>query len=122
MTSTETSPTYNGSTGSSARFVPTCVVAKTIGWDSGPKEVAPITRITKSSQQSGKVLNSDTSYENTAANGESTTTINLNKGELGNNFDIFYFFHNDPTHYSIDDSRPYYTGAAQYVISDVKPQ
>jgi hypothetical protein len=97
-----------GGSGSGARFKPTFIIGLTIEHDPGPKEVTPITRITKSSNRGVDFVQ-----------GELTTVVELqdtNKRE----FDIFYFFHNDPVTYSIVTDL-FNNPDAHYVISEVDP-
>jgi hypothetical protein len=97
-----------GGSGSGARFKPTFIIGLTIEHDPAPKEVTPITRITKSSNRGVDFVQ-----------GELTTVVELqdtNKRE----FDIFYFFHNDPVTYSIVTDL-FNSPDAHYVISEVDP-
>jgi hypothetical protein len=97
-----------GGSGSGARFKPTFIIGSTIEHDPGPKEVTPITRITKSSNRGVDFVQ-----------GELTTVVELqdtNKRE----FDIFYYFHNDPVTYSIVTDL-FNSPDAHYVISEVDP-
>lgn len=106
--STSITPQYLGNTGNGASFDYTITVAKTVGYDAPPKEVTPITRITKSS-------NNGENY----VDGEYTTTVTM-ENTTKKNFDIFYFFHNDPTSYSLG-VEAFNNSNAQYVISEVNP-
>jgi hypothetical protein len=103
-------PTYKGSGGSGAVFaIKLLHLAGKIGYDRPPKKVVPITILTKPSNRG----------EAGPAEGISTTTVDLNSD--AGKYDIFYYFHNDPTHYSLDESLVYYRDRAQYVISSVQP-
>lgn len=106
--STSITPQYLGNTGNGASFDYTITVARTVGYDAPPKEVTPITRITKSS-------NGGENY----VDGEYTTTVTM-ENTTKKNFDIFYFFHNDPTSYSLGVDA-FNNNNAQYVISEVNP-
>jgi len=86
---------------------PSFVVREKIGYDPAPKQVVPITRLTKSSNDGEKI-----------AEGNITTTVNFSDTNK-RDFDIFYFFHNDPTHYSMDKFLPFDAGFAQYAIVEV---
>jgi hypothetical protein len=100
-------PRSQGS-GSGAVFGnPQFVIRQRIGYDPAPKEVVPITRLTKPSNLGEKI-----------AEGVVTTNVvfsDTNKKD----FDIFYFFHNDPTHFSVDKFLPFDGGFAQYAIVEV---
>jgi hypothetical protein len=102
-------PTVSEGGGSGAEFDLSFSTVAKICMDKCPKEVVPITRLTKPSN------NGDDSVD-----GISTTSVDIS-GSSAKKFDIFYFFHNDPTHYSLDATHPYYRDIAQYVISEVKP-
>lgn len=102
-------PAYLGSTGQGARFDEIKLkVVKVYAYDPPPKEVVPITRLTKKSDPKN------------AAEGNNVVNVDL-KNESGKSkgYDIFYFFHNDPSHYSIDYTNPFNGGWAQYVICEV---
>lgn len=102
-------PTYKGVAGNGVSFTePKLKVVNILGHDKGPKEVVPITRLTKKSDPQS------------AAQGINTTTVDLgNESNSSKSYDIFYFFHNDPSHYSIDFTQPFNGGWAQYVIAEV---
>lgn len=95
--------------GNGAVFEPQFRLVGKIALDKGPKELSTIKRLTKSSN-----MGED------SAEGVSTTVIDI-EGSSSKKFDLFYFFHNDPTHYSLNGSEPFYRDLAQYVISEVKP-
>lgn len=102
-------PSYLGSTGNGAKFDKVKLQVRTCyGFDRQPKEVVPITRLTKKSDPKA------------SAEGNNITTVDL-KNDSGKPkaYDIFYFFHNDPSHYSIDYTTPFNGGWAQYVICEV---
>lgn len=108
--SLDVTPVQSESEGSGAVFEPVFKLVGRIVIDKGPKELSNIKRLTKPSD-----MGTD------AAQGISTTVVDI-EGTNSQKFDIFYFFHNDPTHYSIDCyGSSYYRDLAQYVISEVKP-
>ena len=83
------------------------IIAKLIGYDPPPKEVVPITRVTQPSKRGeGKVV---------GILGTSVQFDETNKKE----FDIFYFFQNDPATYALNGA--YDDADAHYVISEVDP-
>lgn len=103
-------PTQSELEGNGAVFEPSFILCGKLMIDKCPKQVSPIVRLTKSSN-----MGED------AAEGISTTTINLSDNATNKSYDLFYFFHNDPTHYTLDSNSVYYRDLAQYVISEVKP-
>lgn len=109
--------------GGGARFEPTLIVTRSIKWDSGPKEIVPETRVSKSSSQTAPPPNGSTSMLHAPAYGKSQVSVSLEgKSPNNNSFDIFYFYHNDPTHYSVDvNFSPFYIGCAQFITSEVRP-
>ena len=97
-----------GGSGSGAKMKLIFTIGRIIGHDPGPKEVTPITRITKPSNRGADIV-----Y------GELITTVEL-QDTNSKDFDIFYYFHNDPCTYSI--ASPLFASPdAQYVISEVDP-
>lgn len=105
-------PQYLGSTGKNAEWnKPRFVVKEKYGYDPGPKEVAPITRLTKPSNNGENLVE-----------GSLTTSITLNNvSTTSKEYDIFYFYHNDPSHYSMDRSLAFNAGWAQYAIVELNP-
>ena len=116
LLSLNVSPTKSESSGTGAKFILKFTVAFKIGYDKPPQEIAPITRISRSSNGNA--------YPNSngdgPADGVLTTSISLENSNT-NNYDVFYFFHNDPTHHTIEDSASFHRPQAQYVISEIKP-
>lgn len=103
-------PAYNGSTGSGAVWQKVkFLVKEKYEYDLAPKEHGESVRLTKPSKNGDNV-----------AEGTITSVIEL----LPNNrkeYDIFYFFQNDPTHYSIDRTLAFNSGFAQYATVSVTP-
>lgn len=108
--STALQPLYLGSTGSGAVWNNvTFIVKERYGYDPGPKEVVPITKLTKSSNNGEELIE-----------GNLSTSISLNNdSNTAKDYDIFYFYHNDPTHYSIDKTLAFNGAWAQYAIVEV---
>jgi hypothetical protein len=101
-------PQYIGSGGTGAILkANSFVIGRLIGYDPPPKEVVPITRITKPSNRG----------EGRAEGSLGTSVIfeDTNKKE----FDIFYFFQNDPATYALNGT--FDDADAHYVISEVDP-
>ena len=105
-------PQYLGSTGTGAVFNNVrFIVKEKYGYDPAPKELAPITRLTKASNNGEELIE-----------GISTTSISLNnENSVSKEYDVFYFYHNDPSHYSIDRTLAYNAAWAQYAIVEVNP-
>jgi hypothetical protein len=103
-------PKYNGQNGSGASFEITQFrLVNSIGYDRPPKSTQ-ITRLTSPNNRG----------ESDARIGTVQRTIDL--PETGKNeYDIFYFYHNDPSHYSLDEYLPFNQGFAQHVISEIAP-
>jgi hypothetical protein len=95
-----------GGSGASFKILSFQVVFK-IGYDAPPKELCPITRISQPSKSGEKI-----------AEGINTITVTLQESDK-KELDIFYFFHNDPTHYSVDTFLAFNGGWAQYAICEV---
>ena len=98
--------------GKFAKFkVLSLIVINTVGYDPPPKEVVGISRISEKIDP----------YR--MANRGQTSVFSLPESESRstNKFDVYYFFHNDPTHYSIDKTRAFSGGFAQYIISEMNP-
>ena len=103
-------PVYKGESGSGASFkIKTMKLIKSLEYDKPPKSTN-IVRLTSSNDKG----NSD------AKIGTKSTTIELPKSDK-KDYDIFYFYHNDPSHYSMDNYNPYNQGFAQHVISEINP-
>lgn len=101
-------PSPMSATGSGAKFNDvTFIVDEIIGYDPAPKMVIPISRLTKSSDGG----------EKGESTGNSETVVNFSDTS-SKAYDIFYFYHNDPTHYS-EDEGPYNLGFAQYATVEV---
>jgi len=105
-------PQYLGSTGTGAvwnnvKFI----VKEKYGYDPAPKEVVPTTRLTKPSNNGEELIE-----------GNLSTSVSLNNDSgQSKEYDIFYFYHNDPSHYSIDRTLAFNGGWAQYAIVEVNP-
>jgi len=101
-------PTYMGSGGLGAIFKADFTIGRLVGYDPEPKEVCPSTRITKSSNGGqGRV------------EGQLQTTVDISDTNK-RQFDIFYYFHNDPATYSLG-ATSFTDSDAHYVISQVDP-
>ena len=105
-------PQYLGSSGKNAvwnnvKFI----VKEKYGYDPAPKEVVPITRLTKPSNNGEELIE-----------GNLSTSVSLNNDSgKSKEYDIFYFYHNDPSHYSIDRTLAFNGAWAQYAIVEVNP-
>lgn len=108
-------PTQSESGGAGAKFILTFILALKIGYDRPPLELVPTTRISKKSS-GNEYPNSDGEGP---ADGTLTTSVSL-EGSNVTNYDIFYFFHNDPTHYTLDNYKAFHRPIAQYIISEVQ--
>jgi hypothetical protein len=108
ITSLNIQPTYLGSGGSGALFDVEFKIGEIIGYDKPPKEVVKKTRLTTSSNNGAKMI-------------ETTTEVEVDFSETDKkSFDIFYFFNNDPTSYSIGGVT-FNNTLAHYVICEVNP-
>lgn len=108
ITSLDVQPDGLGAKGTGAKFQLTFKVVRMVGYDPCPKEVSPLTRLTSSSNLGDGVIDSTV-----------TQTLNFHDSDASS-FDVFYFFHNDPTMYTIS-TVPYNNNNAQYIISEVNP-
>lgn len=108
FTSLTVQPDYLGDSGSGASFNLTIKVGTTVGYDRPPKEVVKKTRLTSPSNGGLNMI------QNT--NVVTVGFSNTNKKD----FDIFYFYNNDPTAYSIGGVL-YNNTYAHYVICEVNP-
>jgi hypothetical protein len=105
-------PQYLGSTGTGAIWNNVqFIVKEKYGYDPAPKEVVPTTRLTKPSNNGDELIE-----------GNLSTTVSLNNDSgKSKEYDIFYFYHNDPTHYSMNRGLAFNGGWAQYAIVEVNP-
>lgn len=117
ITTLDSQPDYLGNTGGGATFKMTFKIGKIIKHDPAPLEVSgpyPVLLTSKSNSTDPKNI--------TIIDSINTKTVETSNGSsTANEFDIFYFFHNDPTMYSIGPSLQYNNTNAQYVISEVNP-
>lgn len=104
-------PDYLGTSGRGAKFNVDFKIVRMVQYDPAPQEVCPRTRLTSKSNQGAGVIDSI-----------NTTTLSLSSDGASslNEFDIFYFFHNDPTMYSIGPVL-FNNSNAQYIISQISP-
>jgi hypothetical protein len=105
-------PQYLGSSGKGAvwRNVQ-FIVKEKYGYDPAPKEVVPTTRLTKPSNNGEELIE-----------GNLSTSVSLNNDSgKSKEYDIFYFYHNDPSHYSMNRELAFNAGWAQYAIVEVNP-
>jgi hypothetical protein len=111
---TSLNPSYSGGSGSGAKFKFTFTVKYDIGYDPAPKESGPSngTRLTTINNNG----ESEVIY-NTVE-----TTIDLVKTGSNKKFDVFYYYHNDPSHYTLDEFLVFNRPEAQHVICEVKGQ
>lgn len=107
------SPT--GGTGSGAEFVLTFTIKRDIGLDLEPMESG-------AGNANGTLLSSPNNRGEEYIDTEANTTIDLVARGNNRKYDIFYYYHNDPSHYSLDAWLTYSNAAAQYVICEVKAQ
>jgi hypothetical protein len=105
-------PQYLGSSGKGAVWNNVqFTVKEKYGYDPAPKEVVPTTRLTKPSNNGEELIE-----------GNLSTTVSLNNDSgKSKEYDIFYFYHNDPSHYSIDRTLAFNGAWAQYAIVEVNP-
>jgi len=105
-------PQYLGSSGKDAVWNNVqFIVKEKYGYDPAPKEVVPITRLTKPSNNGEELIE-----------GNLSTSVSLdNDSGKSKEYDIFYFYHNDPTHYSMNRGLAFNAGWAQYAIVEVNP-
>ena len=110
--SLDVQPQYLGTGGQGALFNMNFIVARMVGRDTGPIEVCPRTRLTSKSNQGAGVIDSI-----------NTTSLSLSNEGVSSSqteYDRFYFFHNDPTMYSIGPVL-FNNFNAQYIISEIRP-
>ena len=102
-----------GGSGSGAKFRFSFTVKYNIGHDPEPKE---------STNSAGTRVTSKNNSGEEFIQIQQTRTVDLTRTGNNKKFDVFYFYHNDPSHYSMDEGLVYSNGRAQYVISEVKGQ
>lgn len=100
--------------GSGAEFNYTFIIKYDIRLDLPPKE--------SSRSQNGDLLTAPNKRGADFISTESSTTIDLVSSEGNNSFDIFYYYHNDPSHYVLDESMLFNYPDPQYVMCEVKGQ
>lgn len=111
LKSLDISPT--GGSGSGAKFNLIFTIKYDIGYDPAPKE---------STDATGTRLTSPNNRGEDFIETQQTTTVSLTRTGNNKKYDIFYFYHNDPSHYAMDEGLVFSNGRAQYVISEVKGQ
>jgi hypothetical protein len=104
----------NGGSGTGAKFNFSFVIKYDIGYDPAPKESTPAKGLLISSPNARGELGHITNQSN--------VSVELISSSNNSTYDIFYFYHNDPSHYSLQDTMPFSNGSAQYIISEVKAQ
>lgn len=115
-------PSSSDGSGTGAKFKATLTVAYLIQIDKGPREIVPLTRISKSSDQDNVSLPGSTRPQNNApAYGDFEITVDLPEEDRRHDIDLYYFYANDPTHYTMDEGRTYTQGYAQFVNCEVNP-
>lgn len=104
-----------GGTGSGAKFILTFTIKRDIGLDFEPMESG-------ANNPNGTLLSSPNNRGEAYIDTEANTTIDLVTRGNNKKYDIFYYYHNDPSHFSVDGWLAYSNAAAQYVICEVKAQ
>jgi hypothetical protein len=103
-----------GGSGTGAKFTFGFVIKYDIGYDLEPKESTPSKGLLVSSNNARGEQGHITT--------QSSASVELVSSNNNRTYDIFYFYHNDPSHYSLQDTLAYSNGSAQYIISEVKAQ
>lgn len=105
-----------GGSGSGLKVKLSFTIKRDIGLDLEPIESG-------ANNPNGTLLSSPNNRGEEYINTEANTTIDLvSRGGNRKKYDIFYYYHNDPSHFSTDAWLAYSNAATQYVVCEVKAQ